>query len=337
MGIRADSAGKRQAFAWFSEARLTLYLAGVLLVYADLVVMAYFHHWWFISAEGKPAAADFVFLWAGGHLAMQGQAAAVYDWMAIKNAEIAILGHSFSGYFAWLHPPMLLLVVAPLSLLPYMPSWFLWDAVTALFFVWAISRIHRHRTSLLISLSAPASLWCASIGQDGFLTAGLIAATLAYLEDNPVLAGVFLGLLTYKPHFGVAFPFVLLLTGRWRAFASASVTTLVFAGVSLLVFGTDTWVAFLGSMAKTTDFLLIGGPRWTMLQSIYAYAHGLTGKDSIAWVAHVAVALGVIAIMIWAWRQPISYDVKAALLGTAALLVPPYVFAYDTVILAVPA
>jgi hypothetical protein len=174
------------------------------------------------------------------------------------------------------------------------------------------------------------------LGQDGFVTAGLLAGTFAYLEANPVLAGVFLGLLTYKPHFGVLFPLVLLATRHWRALASATATALAFAGASLLVLGVETWERFFDSLTKTTEFLLVGGPKWTMLQSVYALTHELTGNDAIAWIVHISMVLGIASIVIWAWRRPISYNVKAALLAAAAILAPPYVFAYDTVALMVP-
>jgi hypothetical protein len=337
MSIGIGSAARMRVANWLPQERLTLYLVGVLLIYAAMLVIPYIRHWWFIDAAGHPMTADFIFLWAGGHLAMSGEAATVYDWTALKQIEIDVLGHPFAGYFAWLHPPMLLMVAELFALVPYMLSWFLWDALTVLFFVWAISRIHNHPSSLLIGLAAPASLWCAMLGQDGFVTAGLMAGTLAYLETNPVLAGIFLGLLTYKPHFGLLFPLVLLATRHWRALASATATALAFAVASFLVLGVDTWQKFFGSLAKTTDFLLVGGPKWTMLQSVYALTHELTGSDAIAWIAHISMVLGIASIVIWAWRRPISYNVKAALLGAATILAPPYVFAYDSVALMVPA
>ena len=58
-------------------------------------------------------------------------------------------------------------------------------------------------------------------GQNGFLTAALIGGTLGLLERRPALAGVCLGLLTYKPQFGLLFPIVLIADRRWRTIAVA--------------------------------------------------------------------------------------------------------------------
>ena len=46
----------------------------------------------------------------------------------------------------------------------------------------------------------------ALVGQNGFLTAALIGGTLYLIPIRPVLAGICLGLLTYKPQYGLLFP-----------------------------------------------------------------------------------------------------------------------------------
>ena len=55
------------------------------------------------------------------------------------------------------------------------------------------------------------------VGQNGFLTAALIGGTLYLMPVRPVLAGICLGLLTYKPQYGLLFPIVLVAAGHWRA------------------------------------------------------------------------------------------------------------------------
>jgi arabinofuranan 3-O-arabinosyltransferase len=47
-----------------------------------------------------------------------------------------------------------------------------------------------------------------------------------------VLAGICLGLLTYKPQFGLLFPIALIAVGHWRVFVSASVTAIAMFVVS---------------------------------------------------------------------------------------------------------
>ena len=62
------------------------------------------------------------------------------------------------------------------------------------------------RTGVLFALGFPAAIWNVTAGQNGFLTAALIGGTLGLLERHPALGRDLLGLLTYKPQFGLLFP-----------------------------------------------------------------------------------------------------------------------------------
>ena len=54
-------------------------------------------------------------------------------------------------------------------------------------------------------------------GQNGFLTAALLGGALVVLDRRPILAGILIGLLVYKPQYGLMIPIVLAVSGRWRA------------------------------------------------------------------------------------------------------------------------
>ena len=73
-------------------------------------------------------------------------------------------------------------------------------------FVAAMATILGGRTGLLVACGFPAATWNVTAGQNGFLTAALIGGTLGLMERRTALAGVCLGLLTYKPQFGLLFP-----------------------------------------------------------------------------------------------------------------------------------
>ena len=82
-------------------------------------------------------------------------------------------------------------------------------------------------------------------GHNGFLTAALLGAALIQLDRRPLLAGLLIGLLAYKPQFGLLIPLVLAASGRWRAFFAAAATVIVLALLVTLAFGVDVWTAFL--------------------------------------------------------------------------------------------
>ena len=59
--------------------------------------------------------------------------------------------------------------------------------------------------------------------QTGFFTAALIGGSLVLLERRKVAAGTMLGLLIFKPHFGILFPVVLIAARQWQILANAIV------------------------------------------------------------------------------------------------------------------
>ena len=59
-----------------------------------------------------------------------------------------------------------------------------------------------------------------------------------------MIAGIFIGCLTYKPQWGILIPVALLAAKEWRAFAGAAATTALLVGASIAVFGTGPWEAF---------------------------------------------------------------------------------------------
>ncbi|HLO77385.1 MAG TPA: glycosyltransferase family 87 protein [Magnetospirillum sp.] len=317
--------------------RLVRWSAALLAGYAALLAVCYAQGVWFVNGDGYRET-DFVNVWAAGWLALQGDAAAVYDWGIHRQAEVVALGHDFTGYFGWHYPPMLLLAAAPLAMLPYLAAWLSWSALTAAFLIWVLRRIEPDNAVVLPLMAAPATLWCVVTGQNGFLTAGLIGATLAFLDRRPVLAGIFLGLLTYKPQFGVLFPLALLAGGHWRAIASATVTALLLASASALVFGLDTWAAFVQSATATVDGVLrAGAPGWAKLQSVYALLFVWTGSELWAWGGQIATVVMLAALVAWAFRAPMPHGVRAAMLAAAAAMATPYAYVYDLTILTVAA
>jgi hypothetical protein len=175
------------------------------------------------------------------------------------------------------------------------------------------------------------------VGQNGFLTAGLIGGTLLFIERRPVLAGIFLGLLTYKPHLGLLFPLALAVSGHWRVFFVASIVAAIMATLSWLAFGSVTWIAFFNSISHTSQaFLSDGWANWGKLQTAFGVTRTLGGGEALAWTAQgllaVITALAVCAI----WRGRAAFDIKAAALGTGAMLATPYLYTYDLVVLAIP-
>ena len=60
------------------------------------------------------------------------------------------------------------------------------------------------------------------------------------------------------------------------------------------------------------------------------------GTEQLAWILHWIFASLVAVVLALMWRSRVRYSMKAAALATATLLITPYLFMYDMMVLAVP-
>src|SRR5262249_53366397 len=176
-----------------------------------------------------------------------------------KKVEVALLGQDFVGYFAWHYPPPFLFVASFLALFPYSVAFMGWMAISLVPYLAVVRGIVGRPFGLMLAVAFPMVFNNTLVGQNGFLPPALIARTLYLLPLRPVLAGICLGLLSYKPQYGLLFPLVLIAAGQWRAFVSAAVTVVVLAFVSWLAFGTEAWKAFFHWMPMFSQAFLSEG------------------------------------------------------------------------------
>jgi hypothetical protein len=299
--------------------------------------IAWFSHWWIYNPEGHGIPTDFVNVWTAGMLARGGTPALAYDWEIQKEFAVALLGQDFTGYFAWHYPPPFLFVASLLAQFPYAVAFIGWMAVSLVPYLAVVSRIVGRPFGLVFAFACPMVFSNMLVGQNGFLTAALIGGTLYLLPARPVLAGICLGLLSYKPQYGVLFPLVLIAAGQWRAFTSAAVTVIVLGLASTLAFGVDAWKAFfhwLPTMSQT--FLSEGRAPWWKLQSLYAMLRLFGVAEQPAWAVHWVFTASIATTLVLMWRSRVPYTLKAAALAAGTLLITPYLFMYDVMVLAIP-
>ena len=325
------------AAATLSAARL-IRLIGLTLALGYLIVLggAYLKGEFPIDPQCRVIANDFVNVVAAGRLTLDGDPAAAYDWPLHKQAEVRAIGHDFEDYYGWHYPPTFLFVAAALATLPYLTAAIGWLVATLCAYAAALAGILGRRTGIPVALGFPAALWNITAGQNGFLTAGLIGGTLVLLERRPVLAGVCLGLLTYKPQFGLLFPLVLIADRRWLTIAVAALVATGLAALSWLAFGSASWEAFVHWMPITGRVVLTEGHAdWYRLQSLFGLVRAHGGSENLAWAVQAVGSLVVAVAVIGLWRSRAPFDLKAAALAAGTLVVTPYLYMYDLVVLAV--
>jgi hypothetical protein len=219
--------------------------------------------------------------------------------------------------------------------MPYLVAAIVWLVTTLAAYVAAIGGI-LGRTGILFALGFPAAIWNVTAGQNGFLTAALAGGTLGLLQRRPALAGICLGLLTYKPQFGLLFPFVLIADRQWLTIAAAAITAIVLAALSWLAFGSTSWEAFVHWAPLSSRALIDQGALdWYRVQSVFALVRAHGGSETLAWTVQAIVTLTLAVGLIWLWRSRVPFELKAAALAAGALLATPYLFMYDLVVLAV--
>jgi arabinofuranan 3-O-arabinosyltransferase len=289
---------------------------------------------WPFDADGQPLATDFVTFYAAARAALEGHAAQIYDSAFAKAVEDAVLGHGFSGSYGWYYPPPFLLAVAPLALLAYLPAQLLWTGTTLAACLTVAARIGGAAGALAL-LAFPAALSTIFVGQNGFVSAALLGGALVAMGRRPVLAGILLGCLTYKPHLGLLVPLALAAGGHWRAFGAAALSALALALLSYAVLGAEPWMAFLGTLGGTGDTLLSqGAPGFAKLQSVYGLLRHLGANVATAWTAQGLVTASCAAAVIVLWRRRLPFELQAAGLIAAVALATPYLYLYDLPLLA---
>ena len=294
------------------------------------------------DSYGRPLGTDFASFYAAGTLVGDGLAVQAFDQAAHFAREQAIFGLG-TQYYAFQYPPVFLLVGAALAQLPYLPALALWQTVTLVLYLLAMRAILASapngvapdRLWLLLALAFPAVFINLGHGQNGFLTVALFGGALALLDRRPLIAGMLIGLMIYKPQFGLMIPLVLVATGRWRVIMAAAATAIMLLLVTYAAFGPAVWPAFFASMTFTRVVLLEQGDvGFFKMQSVFAWVRLWGGPVALAYLIQVIVTLATATALVWFWRSNARYPLKASALLVGTLLATPFCLDYDLMLLA---
>lgn len=291
---------------------------------------------WLAEAPKELGAVDFAAFWASAKVVAAGHAAQAYDWSRLRavleSAFATKIVHGLPIYY----PPSYLLMVAPLALLPYKAAFCAWMGVGLGGYLSAVTAVSRRWAVIAVALAAPGLLTSLMVGQNGLLVAGLLGGGLALLDRRPLMAGVLLGLLAFKPHLALLVPVALVSGGRWRTFASATATALAMAAAAAVVLGPQTYVAFLHASAHAqATFADRGWLTWAKVQTVYGAVRQAGASPALGWAVQAAATLAVSAATVRLWRSRAPASLKAAGVTAGALLATPYAFAYDAPVLGI--
>ena len=280
---------------------------------------------------GRPFGDDFINYWSGAWLTWHGRIADVYNFEVFHLFERALSGPDLL-YYHYGYPPVLLLLSAPLALVPYIPGLALW-LISSWYAFYRALRLAAPDMALLLSLAVPALFVNALGGQNGAWSAAFLGGGLMLLDRRPIVAGVLFGLLVYKPHLGLLLPLALLAGRRWTAFASATVTVIALVGASLVLFGRAPWLAYADNLAVLKHFILEDGTGvWHRMMSVFVMMRHFGFSVDASYIAQAVSAVIAAVVVARSWWRDDPMEIRYGLLVLGTCLVTPYLQDYDLVV-----
>ena len=299
-----------------------------------------------LDASGRIKGSDYMRLYVTGALAGAGRWKELYSADAhVREAQRRIdPGIRMSG----LHPnygPLTGVMLAPLARFPFLTSYALFCAASVALLLLAAAVLVRHTSNLrsqrgvvlVCAAASPALFESLRYGQLSAFSAMLFAlAAAAHGTGRPVLAGVALSGLIFKPPLLVAPLAVLVLRRENRLVggvllgAIAQVLlVLPFAGAA--AFGD--WISVLAIQARTPE-MVQGFPAEVHSVRGFLRLLGLSGVGLTA--AFVASAAAIVAFTAYVWARFSDWRPRWIALTLAAILASPHLLTYDLLLLLVP-
>jgi hypothetical protein len=287
-------------------------------------------------SRGQIFGRDFAVFWSAAVVLWHGDALTLFNSATFLPAFEQIIGQKL-GFNSYPYPPSSIFMVWPVGLFPYLIALPLWLGGTFAFLAALLWRSRMDWLSIVFLLFAPASIVNICSGQNGFLSAALLCGGLLSLERKPLLAGILIGLLSFKPQLGLLLPLLLVAGGYWRSFAAASITVLLLIAATLPVVGSEGWLLyFTTSTPQQLDFLQHGSGFYQQMSPTYFMTVRLMdGSLMTAWLAQALGAVFVVGSSLWAFRQKAPQDLKVAMVLAATTLFSPYLLTYDLTIVPV--
>jgi alpha-1,2-mannosyltransferase len=302
----------------------------------ELLVLVFLALWQrgLLVPDVHSPASDFVSFYAAGELALAGTPQYAYDqavhYLVQQQSSGTEAAHQFFFY-----PPIFLLLCAPLATMPYLVAFAVFLLTTLAMLIRVMQAIVREPPATWLSafLAFPAVFWTIGLGQNAFLTATLFGAFTLLLEKKPLTAGLLLGCLCFKPHFGLLVPVALIAGREWRAFGGAIISVAGLVGVSVLLFGWQTWAVYLTAFLHSDQVYATGRVDFAGIITPFGAARlvGLATPTAYAiQILAVIIAVVIVALM---WRRGANHNLRCATLLSATLLAVPLALVYDQLLL----
>jgi alpha-1,2-mannosyltransferase len=316
---------------WLLPKILSLIPKVIIIAYVVNIVV----RWALNLPGGLLGKNDFLEFWVGSSFIIAGKPAAVYKVAQFCPALAKASGQAVS--LPCLYPPTFLLMVLPLSLLPYYSSLLVWLGLTLGAYLLVIRRSAPHPLTIWLALSFPGALININYGQNGLFSTALLGGAFLLLENSPVMAGILFGLLSYKPNFFILIPVALIAGRYWRTLWATIGSAAILVSASILAFGWEPWMAYWHIRNLPMQALQQGIASLNIMPTLFAATLMAGGNQTVAFLIQGLAMVASVGAVIWTWsrRQPLAICVSVLVI--ASLLFTPYAPEYELVRLAIPA
>ncbi len=319
--------------------RLKWYPAAVLIALAA----AFFLFIVFIEdnqIKGSRLGGDFPAFYGAGLIVLAGEAADLYNVDRQLAAQEELLNKP-GEFLCFAYPPFVALPYAALAMLPYRLAY----AINTLVMFGALLLILKilfnkyeipgryYLSALALSLTFFPIFKALSGGQNTLLTFLLLCLAWESVDQNrEIVAGVFLGLMMFKPQFALPMIGLMLLSRRWVAVLSSTATACCLYFICTLMLGTD-WIVDWYHFALWFSNADATANSINAISWIGFFQSVLTSDSTIAFPLGMllsSLTTLYISILWIKFYQTKNFKAIMPITCTALILIPPHAMYYES-------
>lgn len=329
--------------SWLTAERVTGYAA--ILAVGNLVCLALAicrAHGWGLPEEPH-FSTEFMSFFAAGRMVDAGQAAGVYLPVGDVPAYIHSIGNP-AGFvalqqalthdkqiaiLAFYYPPVFWLICAPLAVFGFYTAYAIWVAGGLALALGLVAALLGNARKLWMAAAFLPVIKNAGVGENAFLSAGLIGFGFLLLPTRPIFAGILFGGLCYKPHFLLPIGILLLAQANWRALGAMVASGVLLCTAAGMVFGWQYWVDYVRIVVPHAQWMFQHhGFSYGIEVTPFSAVQMLGGGVMLGNVVHALCLVLAAGLIVLAVRRGVP-DVQAAMVMASFPLMAPVMLDYD--------
>jgi hypothetical protein len=232
----------------------------------------------------------------------------------------------------WMYPPPTLLPSALVSFAPLLAGYFIWTIGLALLAAIILRGAGVAWWPIIGAMLGPAANWNFLLGQIGILCGALLVAGMLNMQKRPRAGGALLACLSIKPQFCFLLPVIMLANRNWRALAAALIAGLAIVVFTLVCFGWQSWVLFLGPARQASAHQLNFPDMDAQIHgtSVLWALRSLHAAPAVTYAGQIIAACAAVVFAWRAWRlRGIDETARIALTTCLLPLAVPYGYTDD--------